>query len=438
MSDAEFSPTAFRVAARYVAADTIGNPQELLKKYDHAVEYIARDYEANLPKMREAEKVVHALGGLDAAKDKLRRDELPPHEAGLVAEYAKEILRYWVRVSLDAIKTANPWSLFLAILQQYDLPGPIRKTIETAAKFFAKTRIKAPEKAKALDAYENLLKTLRAFSVAAHDAIAHGKPRGAGGSVDHAELVPEKIHAGPFTLINTGGFKPDVIEECVKIVEVAAHQLQSHGLGKVCYGDVLISNTLSKPNVLAFYLVDKDEMFIRANLKGKERTAIQTVVHELGHRLQFKFLTGKKREIELLYRNISIKHDRAREEVLDQVWKDPHLKPKQGDRITLKGKEFEVSGFDVGHQGIVVKLLLKTHDLTPEEEKAAQRQLGYKIDLGSYAAVKGILPQPTHHTGFVTPYASTDADENFAEMIAFYCSDKLPEDQVQMLKAIIS
>lgn len=41
------------------------------------------------------------------------------------------------------------------------------------------------------------------------------------------------------------------------------------------------------------------------------------------------------------------------------------------------------------------------------------------------------------HSGFVTGYAGTDAAENFAEMVAYYCSGKLPEDQVEMLKAII-
>ncbi len=424
-------PLAYSVARRFMA-DAIANPQDLLQKYDDAVRHVA-DLEPTLPKMREAQKVIDQNGGFDVAKGKAYRNELAPHENELLNDvYFKHlaIYRFAAKVNLDVFKRVNAWSLFLAILQQYELAPATRKTIEAAAKFFAKARVQRPKPAVALDAYENFLKVLRSYSMAAHDAIAHGKPR-AGGAAGQ-ELVPEKVRAGPFTLINTGGFSDAVIAECAKVVEVAAHQLQSHGLGMVCYGDVLISNTLMGSNILAFYMISKDEMFVRANLKGKEGAAVHTVVHELGHRLQWKFVPpGKQKEIEHIYRTIARNHSEARSEAIDRVWKDPSLKPKVGDSLVSKGEEYKVSGFDVSPKGeIIVQLKREVPDAPGLVQHA-------KVGLESYAAMKGILPK-INHSGFVTGYARKDAGENFAEMIAFYCAGKLPEDQVEMLKGVLA
>ncbi len=428
-------PLAYSVARRFMA-DAIADPKELLQRYDHAVTRYA-DLEHILPQMREAQKIVDANGGIDLAKEKARRGMLAPHENELLNDiYFKNlnIYRFASRVDLDGMKHANAWSLFLAILQQYELPSQTRKTIEAAAKFFARSRIQRPKPAVALDAYENFMRTLRAFSLAAHDAIAHGKPRAeAGGASGQEPLLPEKVKAGPFTLINTGGFKDSVLAECAKVVGAAAHQLQSHGLGSVCYGDVLISNTLHTSNVLAFYLVQKDEMFVRANLKGKEGAAIQTVVHELGHRLMYKFLTSKHREIENIYNTIKSKSSAARSEAIIQVLKDPALTPKPGDTFVSNGEEYTVTGLDVSARGVSVQLVAKK----PPEGLHPGLTLRAKIPLEAYAAQKGILPK-VNHSGFVTGYAATDAAENFAEMVAYFCLGRLPPDQVEMLRAVLA
>ncbi len=428
-------PLAYTVARRFVA-DEIGNPQALLKLYDLAVQHLAADLEPILPKMREAQKFIEAHAG-EGIQRKALRNELAPHENELVNLYSKNIYRVGSRIGLEVMKHANPWSLFLAILQQYELVPASRKAIETASKYFAKTRIQRPKNLDVwIDAYENFLKTLRAFSLAAHDAIAHGKPRAAGGAggaggAEAQELVPEKVKAGPFTIINTGGFNDTVIAECARVIEVAAHQLQSHGLGRVCYGDVLISNTLSKANVLAFYLLQKDEMFVRANLKGKEGAAVETLTHELGHRLMYKFLTSKHKEIRNIYNTIARKRSEAKSEAISLIWKDPNLKPKPGDIfVSGKGEEFVVTGFDVSpRKGIIVQLVAKVQPEPGVTVKAT-------IPLESYALAKGIFPK-IKHSGFVTGYAAKNADENFAEMVAHYCADKLPEDQVEMLKNLL-
>ena len=283
-----------------------------------------------------------------------------------------------------------------------------------------------PKRETALDAYEKMHRTFREMSMAAHDAIAHGKPL-AGGEGE----APEKVKAGPFTLINTGGFNDKIIAECAKVVETSAHLLQSHGLGQVCYGDVLISNTLMKSNVLAFYLIQKDELFVRANLRGKEGAAVLTVLHELGHRLSFKFLKDKHHEIANIYNQIARKESTSKKDALERIWNDPTLKPKRGDEVKdSKGNEYVVSGWDYSRGQIVVQLVAKDQPAPGVVQKA-------RINLEGYAALKGILPKEEKPSGFVTAYAKTNDQENFAEMIAHYCVGKLHEDQVEMLKALL-
>jgi hypothetical protein len=133
---------------------------------------------------------------------------------------------------------------------------------------------------------------------------------------------------GSFMVFNTGGFNEKVMEEVIKVVSKSETLLRRKGLGRVCYGDVYITNTVYKSTrVLAFYMRGDDRMYIRANLKGKLGPAIQSVVHELGHRLQYRFLQSKKRDIDALYRSLGDKQSGA----LHDLLMDRSRWPKAGD-----------------------------------------------------------------------------------------------------------
>lgn len=196
----------------------------------------------------------------------------------------------------------------------------------------------------------------------------------------------------------------------------------------VCYGDVLISNTLMRSAVLAFYLVQKDELFVRANLRGKENAAVHTVVHELGHRLSHKFLHARQREIQHMYAVIASEDAKGLREVLNEVWSDPEDKPKIGDSVTGTNGEYTVTGYDHSRGQIIIRLV----------SKADPKQTA-RTSLETYIRMKGLLPREGGGIpgGFVSLYAKTNAQENFAEMVSHYCSDILAPEQVEMLKAIL-
>ena len=414
---------------RTMVADSIGDPRELLRRYDVNLDWFA-GLESDIPKMREAEELLRRD---PKAVDKAvwqRGADLTPEDFELALYWKKAVITFMARTmgSLQVFNHGDAHELFLAILQQYVLPPKIRKEIEVASKFFGKTRLQKPKTEQALETYEKYLKTFRAWRALAQDAITHGRPHGTEAGPEAG--APTKIHAGPFVVVNTGGFPQKTMDECVKVVETAARLLQSHGLGKVCYGDVLVSNTLHRPNILAFYLVQKDELFVRANLRGKTNDALSTVLHELGHRLSYKFLSGKKQEIKRIHAQIARKADTERHDALSKVWSDPELKPKVGDLFTENGETYTVTGFDVAGGEIMVLLARQVADAPGVTQRA-------RIKLEGYARVKGLLPRAGTHSGFVTPYAGTDEEENLAEMVAYYCLDKLPADQVEMLEALL-
>jgi hypothetical protein len=322
--------------------------------------------------------------------------------------------------SLGSLQRIGVQNIFLGLLQQYDLPSDVRKKVEACSRFYEKTRFASPKNFEdGVKAFKKLFSLYAEHLAVAKDAFSKATVRGVN--------APTVLRAGPFRVVNTGGFDEATMDNCAKVLEKAAHLLAKKGLSKVCYGDALISNTLSKPRVLAFYLVSSDEFFVRANLKGKEGAALQTIIHELAHRLQFKFLQSQNRNIARIYQIIKSKVDQSTSDLEFEIRKNPDLSPKPGDTVVEKGKTYVVERVGYGGRGGYQVIMHREDD---PSNKAS-------VSLKGWALLKGIKPESKPGSGFITPYAGKDADENFAEMVAFYCMDELPQDQVEMLEKVL-
>jgi hypothetical protein len=412
---------ALRVAARWQKrlADIIGDPHVLIQKFEAVIDVLAGP-EKILPTVLEAEQFWNTEGKLWTWEVYKQMKAQNDPRLELIDLYKSAIAKLAIQVSNSSVlfsRVEAPY-LFLGILQQYDLPPKVRKIIEAAAKYHATSK-RTPKRELAIEAYTKMMSTLRGQLEAAKEALAHGKPRGQA----LPEAAPEELRAGPFRVVNTGGFDDKTMAEAQAVVTKAVQLLQAKGLGRVCYGDVLVSRTLSRQNILAFYLVQKDELFVRANLRGKQHDAVRTVCHELAHRLQFKFLGSKKQEIHSIYAQIARKSSSNRGDRITEVLKEHPVTP--GDTYVERGEVWEVAGTDWGRDGVVVKMVSK------EDPKIKAR-----ISLEGFLVNKGFVT-PQELSGFITPYAKTDPDENFAEMVAFWCLDKLPEDQVELLKGVL-
>lgn len=305
--------------------------------------------------------------------------------------------------------------LFIGILREYAMGDADRKVIERAAKTFSKRQMNRVPPEKAVATFLKTLAEYRLFGDTAHRILAEGKKHDSGGETVH--------ETGSFRLINAGGFGPAVMAEVAKVVEKSEKLMRRKGLGRACYGDVHVTNTVHRSTrVLAFYLINDDTLYIRANLKGKQGPAVQSMVHELGHRLQFKFLQGKTRDIKAIYQTLARKRGDARHQLI----MDRSKWPKPGDEYVEKGETWIIDLVDLSSRS---ELKVVFHNRAEPNVRA-------RISLEAFMLKKH--PElESEASVFVTAYAMKDADENFAEMVAFYCEDLLPDDQVEMLEAIL-
>jgi hypothetical protein len=389
----------------------IGDVPKLIRDWEWAMTRFSK-LEDDIPEVLKAKEYLDQHDGEPYEGEKKRYFSYFSH---MKYEYL-----FFPTHSLEALQKVGVRNIFLGLLQQYDLPPQLRKKVEACSRFYEKTRFAKPKTFEdSLQAFKKVLNLYREHLAIAKDAFSQSAIRG--------EDAPSVLRAGPFRVVNTGGFDDSTMDTCVKVIEKAVQLLAKKGLGKVCYGDALISNTLAKPRVLAFYLVGSDEFFVRANLKGKEGGALKTILHELAHRLYYMFLQSKHREISRIYAVLKYGQSHSSTSFENEILADPERKPKPGATLVDKGKTYVVDSTE--YKGLRSGYQVHLHQVDDPSKRA-------RISLAGWISLKGFNPEKSG-SGFITPYAGKNSEENFAEMVAFYCMDELPKDQIEMLEAVL-
>ncbi len=404
---------AARVAAAYLIANPrvaalVGDPKQLVESFALALQKLASS--------EDPQKLQSARGILEQeAKQRNSVDYRTVHDAQGTAYSAYYALR-------NLPLRASGYALFLSILQSYTLPPKLLKQVEMASREYLKSRPPPIPKLGplrylgALTAYEQVVALGRKHLEVAREAIAQGKEHGAEGE------GATKVQVGPITIINTGGFSSDVMRGVADTIHQVVSHIQKAGFGQILYGDVHVTNTIkSNANVLAFYLVQKDEMFVRANVKVTTGM-VRDVIHEYGHRYQHKFLRGGEKTLTQLYATIDRQEFRRR----IQGPKESE-KPTPGEVVEHKGTRYEA-----------IKLAPGGQKVEAVNQKNKKR---YLISLDSWNLLKRgenrDLSDPDH-LGFVTEYAKRSPGENFAEMFSYYCIGKLPRTLVPIFEQALS
>lgn len=396
---------ALKVATRYLGnklADSLGDPKENLREFEMVLRSLT------IPPEK-----------LAWAKDEMVK---------WVKESDINVRRAWPgwaeisALSYDCLfkvkrgfpKIASPGhKLFLSLLQTYVLPPGLRKKVEVASRLYLKPKAPNPPKKSLYGGidnivyYEKFMAGLQTHLEVAKQAIAKGKTHAEGGE------GATKIKVGPFTIVNTGGFDEKVMNNIADVMKKATELAKSSGLGEVCYGEVQVTNTVSRSNVLAFYLVKSDELFVRANVKAT-RDSVQTVLHELGHRYQKMFLKNDG-GVAQLYRTLD-GQERRKQWGLEKKVK----KPDPGDTVEAKGQVYVVEMTLPDRRGYKVHL----HYQSDPKRKAT-------VPLETFWQLKGQkarnFDEDPNYIGFVSDYAKRGGpDENFAEMFSYYCMGQLP------------
>ena len=301
-----------------------------------------------------------------------------------------------VAVSVSALhrllRALGAHGLFVSLLQQCALEDRLRRKIEKASAYFDKT-LRTPKADAALAVRDREAKAIREYLAAATEAVATCKEQSA-----------VAVASGRFHLVNGGGFDASVMATVSDTLDRVTGILDDHGFGFLAYGRVTVVRSIkSRPKISAFYRVVDDEMFLRANRDFKPY-AVADILHELGHRLEEKFLKDPA-PIRALYRELKEQTEDLRREDARII----------ASNVVVPGREVQDGKRTFVTEGVdplrdVVRLRL-TLDGEPQKITAT-------ISLRGYALLVGV--QVPDRTAFVSDYASTDPSENFAEMFSAY------------------
>lgn len=420
-----FDALTQRVRDRYLlrSAKSLGDPKQLCAQF----EAVVRKYLIPESDLTFARKVF--LENPKAEFGSNRGEPWPP-DFQKAQDLARTAGMYTKYKSSEVVDAGN--ALFLALIQQYSLPPALRKKIEGAAKAYAKyynprslrTLNLSEMYLKEIENYEKFLIPALKHLELAREALAKGELHSDGGGESPA--APTKVKVGDFTVVNTGGFSETTMGEIIDLTHKAQALLKSSGFGKVCYGEVLVTNTVGKSKWAAFYQVSSDELFIRANVKDTKEI-LRTTLHELGHRYQFQFMKGRDAEIRSFYRRMEGEEDKN---LFDKL---KGLKPNKGDTAPYKGDTLVVDSVEMSLRGDVsykVKCSLQGDDKST-----------FSMPLETWLGLKGVKTRdPDDHElrGFITNYAKTGGpDENFAEMFSFYCLGKMRKEYRDAFEALV-
>ena len=300
-------------------------------------------------------------------------------------------------------------NLFSDILVTYDMTEVQRKVMEKASRDVAR-RSRRVKLADAEKAYRRQLDAYTKYGKTAFEIVSAGKV-----------VVPAICKAaGGFRIVNAGGFNDQVMSTVSDVICEASEKLTKAGLDAVIYGDInVVGSITGSKKLLAHYDIDRDEVFVRANLRGRTGPAVRTIIHELAHRLEFKFFVdrivpkGRRAShqcVRELYEKLADEYD---EMVREAVW-DKSNWPKAGDMVEGKWRVK-----DVAVRG--TKLVVNFESLDGKRTAYAPMDVVLRAEK---------IP-PTKV--FVSNYARTDPSENFAEMIVAFCMGSLNYEQENML-----
>ena len=217
----------------------------------------------------------------------------------------------------------------------------------------------------------------------------------------------DTLTLGSFEVHNTVGANEKVMAVVVDVFEQAERAIAAmFDFGKVLYGPVFITGQVLKSGTLAWYYVQTDEVYVRANLK-KGRGELHNLVHELGHRYWYRFLGATKQQ--------AIARWFAR---IDRLEGTRTEMPKVGEPMP-----FEMKGHATPP---IIQRIEGTHFYIDEH--------GYL----KFEAIWKAIREEDRRRKYPTPYSSTNEVEFFAEVFAMYVLGTLPQAFVADFEAAVA
>lgn len=258
--------------------------------------------------------------------------------------------------------------------------------------------------------------------------------------IEQYSKLEKSFKSGNFEIINEYGFTPEEYGPILKIFEEACEKIEQDGLGKLLYGKVFLKTEKDiGTNTSAQYIVGEDIIYLNVSDQLLRFFGTYNIIHELGHRLWFKFLNNSLKNTyeDYYYQGLDLLTKKDR----DLMWitlVDTDFDLKKTLNILPKNlKEELINRVKKAQKELDVKLdFFKVEHRTLSEEvyRPIERRFreiivgkGLKPDeIGGNKYEKPFFTSKTSEENWhknrktVTKYATKDVLEDFAENFAYY------------------
>lgn len=338
--------------------------------------------------------------------------------------------------AINAMQRAGALEAIFAVLREYKLPEEERKILEAVASDLQRLSLRQPRKTVDPVAYrKKIVDVLATYN----EALAISKrmlESGAGSGGGDAVCEKNECHVGGcFRVVNTGGFDAKTMKLATDLVAKAADLVNAAGFPQVCYGDAYVTQRISRSNVLAFYVGDDDRMYVRAKpAKGEGALAVETIVHELGHRLHQKFLSKKKagwlsdeRDAERVM--LTIYHDWIRRYERSPVNAET-FDPKEGEVFEHGKNRVKITrvGEPGPYQHVSYRHVDAHGEIVPKYGESTMLKTKLALALGQGARADNPFP---------SPYSRSSHEEMFAEIFRAVVIGTATPEQREALSEIL-
>lgn len=320
-------------------------------------------------------------------------------------------------------------STILRVFQELLIPEKEQKVLEQQTKRLEKFNKPVAYRTvgSAVDGYNTLMACLRKFSDTMKTILKQEKTK-----------ETKAIMVGGMAVYNGGGYPQEIVERILKVLKEVQSKVSSHGFATIAKGDVIITKDIIKGDALAFYSSVEDKVFVQGSaLSGKDTKLQGIILHELGHRYH-TYKPASLKAINNLYERCKGSWDDYEEE---PAWKAlcSKMAPAKDSVFVVNDVTYTVldptpvmSLFVDKQKRLSLRVVIKP--------KRGKERTGLVSYFDYLDAEHGINPVDIgiNTRGFVTSYARTSPTENFAEMFAFYCADRLQEKNKLLFEQCIA
>jgi len=190
---------------------------------------------------------------------------------------------------------------------------------------------------------------------------------------DDRMMVPEQFQLGKFTVTDDYGLHERSASHWFDAVRHASKILEAKGFGYLLYGRLVLTDS-DQWGGMYYSADDHVDLYLNKNEGGHVGSLVTTLIHELGHRLWFKFLDQGRRD---LFSAPWIDQDEIVREVYEKV----------NQVLTVPPQEKEEAFKIIRDYGYLYSKFIQWATKTPERHLRWRRLAGYIVpDLGADAA----------------------------------------------------